>query len=146
VPEGEYTIPFGVADVKREGRDLTVVATNVMVHRALSVADKLAEEGLEVEVIDPRTLLPLDTERIIESVVKTGRLLVIHEACRTGGWAGEVIAAVTGSRAFDYMDTPPQRLAGKDVPIPYNRELERAAVPQLEDVEREMRAILSNRY
>lgn len=146
VPEGDYTIPFGVADVKREGRDLTVVATNIMVHRALYVADKLAEEGIEIEVIDPRTLLPLDTETIIESVVKTGRLLVIHEACQTGGWAGEVITAVAGSRAFDYMDTPPQRLAGKDVPIPYNRDLERAAVPQLEDVEREMRAILSNRY
>jgi len=146
VPEGDYTIPFGVADVKREGRDLTVVATNIMVHRALHVADKLAEEGIEIEVIDPRTLLPLDTETIIESVVKTGRLLVIHEACQTGGWAGEVITAVAESRAFDYMDTPPQRLAGKDVPIPYNRDLERAAVPQLEDVEREMRAILSNRY
>lgn len=146
VPEGDYTISFGVADVKREGRDLTVVATNIMVHRALHVADKLAEEGIEIEVIDPRTLLPLDTETIIESVVKTGRLLVIHEACQTGGWAGEVITAVAESRAFDYMDTPPQRLAGKDVPIPYNRDLERAAVPQLEDVEREMRAILSNRY
>jgi acetoin:2,6-dichlorophenolindophenol oxidoreductase subunit beta len=146
VPEGEYTIPFGVADVKREGRDLTVVASNIMVLRALNVAAKLAEEGVEVEVIDPRTLSPLDTETIIASALKTGRLLVVHEACQTGGWAGEVIAAVTGSRAFDYMDAPPRRLAGKDVPIPYNRELERAAVPQEEDIEREIRAIIGNHY
>lgn len=146
VPEGEYTIPFGVADVKREGRDLTVVASNIMVQRTLTVAARLAEEGIEVEVIDPRTLLPLDTETIIASAVKTGRLLVVHEACQTGGWAGEVIAAVTGSRAFNYMDTPPRRLAGKDIPIPYNRLLERAAVPQEEDIEREIRAIIGNQY
>ena len=146
VPEGEYTIPFGLAEIKRPGKDLTVVANNVMVPRSLAVAERLAREGMDVEVIDPRTLVPLDTETIINSVIKTGRLLVIHEACQTGGWAGEVIATVTGSRAFDYLDTPVRRLAGKDTPIPYNRVLERSAVPQEEDIEQEIRAILAGKY
>lgn len=146
VPEGEYLLPFGVADVKRPGKDLTLVANNVMVLRSLAVAQRLAQEGIDVEVIDPRTLQPLDTETIINSVVKTGRLLVVHEACQTGGWAGEVIATVTGSRAFDYLDAPVRRLAGKDIPIPYNRVLEHAAVPQEEDIEREIRALLNGKY
>jgi len=146
VPEGDYAIPIGVADIKREGRDITVVANNIMVVRALKVAERLAEEGIEVEVIDPRTLLPLDSETIINSVIRTGRLLLIHEACQTGGWAGEVIARVASSVAFDYLDAPIRRLAGKDVPIPYNRGLERAAVPQEEDIEREIRAIVMGRY
>ena len=146
VPEGEYAIPFGLAEIKRPGKDLTIVANNVMVPRSLAVAERLALEGIDVEVIDPRTLLPLDAETIINSVIKTGRLLVIHEACQTGGWGGEVIAAVTGSRAFDYLDTPVRRLAGKDTPIPYNRVLERSAVPQEEDIEREIRAILAGKY
>lgn len=146
VPEAEYTVPLGVAEVKRPGRHLTVVANNVMVPRTLAVADRLATEGIEVEVIDPRTLRPLDTETIIESVCQTGRLLVVHEACQTGGWAGEVIAATVGSRAFDYLDAPVRRLAGKDVPIPYNRGLERAAVPQEEDIEREIRAIVAGEF
>ena len=146
VPEGEYAIPFGLAEIKRPGKDLTIVANNVMVPRSLAVAERLALEGIDVEVIDPRTLLPLDAETIINSVIKTGRLLVIHEACQTGGWAGEVIATVTGSRAFDYLDTPVRRLAGKDTPIPYNRELERSAVPQEEDIEQEIRAILTGKY
>ncbi len=146
VPEGEYAIPFGLAEIKRPGKDLTIVANNVMVPRSLAVAERLALEGIDVEVIDPRTLLPLDTETIINSVIKTGRLLVIHEACQTGGWAGEVIATVTGSRAFDYLDAPVRRLAGKDTPIPYNRVLERSAVPQEEDIEQEIRAILAGKY
>ena len=146
VPEGEYAIPFGLAEIKRPGKDLTIVANNVMVPRSLAVAERLALEGIDVEVIDPRTLLPLDTETIINSVIKTGRLLVIHEACQTGGWAGEVIATVTGSRAFDYLDAPVRKLAGKDTPIPYNRVLERSAVPQEEDIEQEIRAILAGKY
>ncbi len=146
VPDGEYTIPIGVADVKREGRDITVVAGNIMVPRALAAADRLAEAGIEVEVVDPRTLKPLDVDTIAGSVRKTGRLLVVHEACQTGGWAGEVIAAVSGTAAFDYLDAPMRRLAGVDVPIPYNRELERAAVPQEEDIEREIRALVRGEY
>lgn len=145
VPEGDYTIPIGVAEIKRPGRDITVVANNIMVIKTLNVAEKLAKEGIEVEVIDPRTLLPLDTKTIIDSVARTGRLLVVHEACQTGGWAGEVIASVTESPAFDYVDAPIRRLAGKDVPIPYNRNLEKSAIPQEADIEQEIRAIVEGR-
>ena len=99
-----------------------------------------------MEVLDLRTLRPMDNEAIIKSVKKTGRLLVVHEAPQTGGWAGEVLAVVAGSEAFDYLDAPMRRLAGKDVPIPYNRFLEAAAVPQEADIEAEIRAILSNKY
>ena len=146
VPDEEYTIPLGVADIKREGQDLTVVASSIMVSRALTVAEKLSAEGIEVEVIDPRTLRPLDVETIIKSVRKTGRLLVVHEACKTGGWAGEVIASISSSSAFDYLDAPMRRLAGKDIPIPYNRSLEQAAVPQEVDIEMEIRAIVAGKY
>jgi pyruvate/2-oxoglutarate/acetoin dehydrogenase E1 component len=146
VPEGEYTIPFGVADVKRKGKDLTIVTNGIMVHKSLAVAERLSGEGIEVEVVDPRTMVPLDKETIIESVKKTGKLLVVHEACETAGWAGEIMAVVSSSRAFDYLDAPMRRLTGKNVPIPYNRVLERAAVPQEEDIEREIRAILKGEY
>ncbi len=142
VPDGEHAIPLGIADVKRSGRDITVVAGSIMVQRSLEAAERLAQEGIDVEVIDPRTLRPLDVDTIVGSVRKTGRLLVVHEACRTGGWAGEVIACVTDSEAFAYLDAPPRRLAGADVPIPYNRRLERAAVPQVEAIEREIRALV----
>lgn len=142
VPEGDYTIPLGVAEVKRPGRDITVVANNIMVMKALNVAERLAAEGIEVEVIDPRTLLPLDTETIINSVTRTGRLLVVHEACQTGGWAGEVIASIVGSPAFDYLDCPVRRLGGKDIPIPYNRNLEKFAIPQEFEIEAEIRAMV----
>jgi pyruvate dehydrogenase E1 component beta subunit len=146
VPEEEYTIPIGMADVKREGRDITVVAANIMVPRSLAVAEKLAEEEIDVEVIDPRTLSPLDVDSIAKSVQKTGRLLVVHEAPQTGGWAGEVIASISATPAFDYLDAPMRRLAGKDIPIPYNRNLELATVPQEADIEREIRAIIKNEY
>ena len=145
VPEGDYTIPIGVAEIKRAGRDITVVANNVMVMKTLNVAERLSKEGIEVEVIDPRTLLPLDTQTIIDSVARTGRLLVVHEACQTGGWAGEVIAAVVGSPAFDYIDAPVRRLGGKDIPIPYNRGLEKIAIPQEPDIEQEIRALVGGK-
>lgn len=146
VPEEEYTIPFGKADIKRQGKDLTIVSTGIMVHKSLAVAEKLAGEGMDIEVLDLRTLKPLDTDAIIASVQKTGKLLVVHEACKTAGWAGEIMAVVSESRAFDYLDAPMRRLSGKDSPIPYNRLLERAAVPQVEDIEREVRAILKGEY
>ena len=146
VPDEDYTIPFGVADIKRKGTDLTVVTNGIMVHKTLAVANKLANEGIEVEVVDPRTMVPMDKQTIIDSVTKTGKLLVVHEACETAGWAGEVMAVVSSSRAFDYLDAPMRRLTGKNVPIPYNRVLERAAVPQEEDIEREIRAILKGEY
>lgn len=146
VPEGEYSIPLGVAEIKHPGTQLTVVSSGVMVSKSLAVATKLEAEGISVEVLDLRTLRPMDNEAIIKSVKKTGRLLVVHEAPQTGGWAGEVLAVVAGSEAFDYLDAPMRRLAGKDVPIPYNRFLEAAAVPQEADIEAEIRAILSNKY
>ncbi len=134
VPKEDYVVPLGVADVKREGRDATVVATGVMVKRALEAAEILAEEGIEAEVVDPRTLKPLDDETIIRSVKKTGRVLVVHEACITGGFGGEVVARIVGSEAFDYLDAPVLRLAGLDTPIPYNKNLERHTVPQVENI------------
>lgn len=134
VPEELYTIPLGEAEVKREGRDLTIIAYSVMLPRALEAAKQLAAEGVEVEVVDPRSLKPLDKETIIRSVSKTGRVLVVHESPQTGGFGGELAAVVTESDAFDYLDAPIRRLAGRDIPIPYNRTLERAAVPQVEDI------------
>lgn len=146
VPEEDYQIPFGVADVKRAGKDLTIVTNGVMVHKSLAVAKRLEAEGIDVEIIDPRTMVPLDTETIINSVMKTGKLLVVHEACETAGWAGEIMAIISSSRAFDYLDAPMRRLTGKNVPIPYNRVLEAAAVPQEEDIEREIRSIVRGDY
>jgi len=146
VPEGEYTIPLGVAEIKHPGEDITVVTSGIMVQKSLAVAQKLSQESISVEVLDLRTLRPMDNQAIINSVKKTGRLLVVHEAVQTGGWAGEVMAVVSSSEAFDYLDAPMRRLAGKDVPIPYNRFLEAAAVPQEADIEAEIRAIVSNKY
>jgi pyruvate/2-oxoglutarate/acetoin dehydrogenase E1 component len=134
VPEEPYSIPFQSAEVKRQGCDLTIVAYSIMVPRALEAAEKLAAEGIEIEVVDPRCLKPLDAETIIRSVSKTGRVLITHESPVTGGFGGELAAVIAGSEAFDYLDAPIRRLAGRDIPIPYNRTLERAAVPQVEDI------------
>jgi pyruvate dehydrogenase E1 component beta subunit len=134
VPEEPYTIPLASAEVKREGRDLTIVATSVMVSRSLEAAQQLAQEGIEAEVVDPRTLKPLDSETIVRSVCKTGRVLIVHEACKTGGYGGELAAVIAESEAFDYLDAPIIRLAGRDMPIPYNRMLESHTVPQVEDI------------
>jgi acetoin:2,6-dichlorophenolindophenol oxidoreductase subunit beta len=134
VPEETYCIPLQSAEVKREGRDLTIVAYSIMVQRALEAAEKLAAEGIEVEVVDPRCLKPLDKDTIVRSVCKTGRVLIAHEAPLTGGFGGELAAVIASSEAFDYLDAPIQRLAGLDAPIPYNRTLERASVPQVEDI------------
>ncbi|MCJ7660571.1 MAG: alpha-ketoacid dehydrogenase subunit beta, partial [Anaerolineales bacterium] len=103
VPEELYSIPFGQAEVKREGSDLTIIAYSIMIPRALEAAENLASEGIEVEVIDPRTLKPLDEETIIASVSKTGRVLIVHEAPLTGGFGGELAALIAGSEAFDYL-------------------------------------------
>ncbi len=134
VPEEEYTIPLGVADVKRPGRDVTIVATSIMVHRALEAAETLTQEGVEAEVVDPRTLKPFDDETITNSVIKTGRVLIVHEACKTGGVGAEIAALIMDSEAFDYLDAPIKRLAGLDIPVPYNRTLERHMVPQVENI------------
>jgi pyruvate/2-oxoglutarate/acetoin dehydrogenase E1 component len=134
VPEEEYTIPLGLAEVKRPGRDLTILATSIMVPRALQAAEALAEEGVEAEVVDPRTLRPLDEETIVGSIVKTGRALIVHEACKTGGVGAEIAATIAESDAFDYLDAPIKRLGGLDIPVPYNRNLERHMVPQVENI------------
>ncbi len=134
VPEEPYTIPLGTTEVKREGGDLTIVATAIEVKRSLEAAEQLAEEGIEVEVVDPRTLKPLDLEPIVESVKKTSRLMIVHDAVKIGGYGGEIAASVAESEAFGYLDAPIVRLGGRDMPIPYNRTLEYHTVPQVEDI------------
>jgi pyruvate/2-oxoglutarate/acetoin dehydrogenase E1 component len=134
VPEDLYEIPLGKAEVKREGKDLTIVAYSIMAHRSLQAAEELAKEGIDVEVVDPRSLRPLDTETIVNSIKKTGKVLIVHEAVKTGGFGGELAGVIAESEAFGYLEAPIIRLAGREVPIPYNRELERKAVPQVEDI------------
>jgi pyruvate/2-oxoglutarate/acetoin dehydrogenase E1 component len=134
VPEELYSIPLGQAQVRREGRDLTALAYSIMVPRALEAAEELAAEGIDLEVVDLRSLKPLDRETVVRSVSKTGRVLILHESPQTGGFGGELAAVVAESEAFDYLDAPIRRLAGRDIPIPYNRTLERATVPQVEDI------------
>ncbi len=146
VPEEMYTIPIGKSNIVREGKDLTVVATSVMVPRALDAAEKLAKDGVDIEIIDPRTLKPLDDKPIIESVIKTGKLLIVHEAVKTGGYGGEISAVIAESEAFDFLDAPIRRLAGLDMPIPYNRNLEYNAVPQVENIIEEVKNICSLKY
>lgn len=123
VPEEEYTLPFGVADIKREGTDCTVVATSMAVVKALRAADLLQKEGINIEVIDPRTLFPLDIDTIIQSVKKTSRLVVTHEAVERGGFAAEVIAQIA-DKAFGYIDAPIQRVCAPSVPAPFARNME----------------------
>jgi acetoin:2,6-dichlorophenolindophenol oxidoreductase subunit beta len=128
VPEEEYLIPFGKADVKREGRDITVVTYSMMVHRTLKAAEMVADQGIQVEVLDLRTLSPLDKETILKSVEKTGRLLIVHQACTTGGFGGE-IAALVAQEGFEFLVAPIHRLGSLDVPIPYSPVLENYVVP-----------------
>jgi acetoin:2,6-dichlorophenolindophenol oxidoreductase subunit beta len=128
VPEEEYLIPLGVADVKRAGTDVTVVANSLMLHRAVNVAEALAREGISVEVIDPRTLVPLDIDPIIESVKKTSRLVIVEESNLRGGWGAEV-AALVAEHALGYLDAPVRRVAAPDVPIPFAPVLEAAVIP-----------------
>lgn len=141
VPEGEYLIPLGVADVARSGKDVTVVAYSRMRYRALEAAELLAKEGVEVEVIDPRTLKPLDLETILKSVRKTGRLVGVSEAYRTGSFVSELFTLVN-ENAFDYLDAPMVRVTGADVPIPMSEPLEAAAIPSTQDIVRAIRSIL----
>jgi len=141
VPEGEYAIPLGRADVKRTGTDVTVVATQVMVQRTLAAAADLAQEGISVEVIDPRTLVPLDEETILASVAKTGRLVIAHEAVKRGGFGAEV-AALVAEKALDCLDAPIARVAARHVPMPYNDSLERATIPTQQDIAAAIRALV----
>jgi len=141
VPEKLYEIPLGKADVKREGHDLTIIATAIMVHRALEAASILAKEGIDVEIIDPRTLVPLDEATILQSVAKTGRALIVHEAVKRGGYGGE-IASIIGEKAFHHLQAPIKRLGALPTPVPYSEILERAAIPQVDDIVKEARSLM----
>ncbi|MBC7225252.1 MAG: alpha-ketoacid dehydrogenase subunit beta [Anaerolineae bacterium] len=141
VPEEEYTIPFGVADVKREGTDCTVVATSRTVLMALKAAEMLEQEGISVEVVDPRTLFPLDVDTIVESVKKTSRLVVAHEAPERGGFGAEVVAQIAET-AFDYLDAPIQRVCGPPVPAPFARHLENSIIVDEEKIADRVRRLV----
>jgi acetoin:2,6-dichlorophenolindophenol oxidoreductase subunit beta len=134
VPEESYLTPIGKAVVRREGRDATVVAAAIMVHKALEAAEVLAAEGINIEVIDLRSIRPIDGPTIIESVKKTTRLAIVYEGVKTLGIGAEISAMVAESEAFDYLDAPILRMGGAESPIPYNPVLEKAAVPQVEDI------------
>ena len=134
VPEDLYEISLGETHHARQGEHVTVVATSLMVGRALEASTGLGAEGIELDVFDPRTLSPFDDAPIIASVKRTGRLLVVHEAPLTGGFGGEVVARVAASEAFGYLEAPILRVAGLDIPMPQAKELEQAAIPQVENI------------
>ena len=133
IPEEEYTIPLGVADIKREGNDVTVVAIARMVFEAMTAADKLAAEGISIEIVDPRTLSPLDKETILNSVKKTERLVIVHEAVKTGGFGAE-IAAIVAEEAMDYLDAPIKRVGAPFTPVAFSKPLEECYLPSSEGI------------
>jgi len=142
VPTGEHLVPLGEADVKRAGTDLTIVTWSREVLFSLEAAEKLAADGIEAEVIDLRSLVPLDRDAVLASVRRTHRLLVVHEAIKRGGYGGE-IAAMVAEDAFDDLDAPPRRLAGLETPIPYAQHLEKSVVPQVDDIVRVAKELLA---
>ncbi|MBN1320450.1 MAG: alpha-ketoacid dehydrogenase subunit beta [Thermoleophilia bacterium] len=145
VPEEEYFVPFGQASIRREGSDVTVVALAKMVYETLEAAEELAEEGISLEVIDPRTLVPLDRKTIFESVRKTGRLVVVDEACQTCGAAAEVVALVTSDTAtFGRLKAAPARVCGLDIPIPFSPPMEKFAVPDKAKIITAVREVLKS--
>jgi len=133
VPEEPYTVPLGTGQVKRPGKDVTIVATSAMVPEALKAADKLAEQGIDAEVIDPRTLQPLDTGLILDSVRRTHRAVIAHEAVRFGGIGAEITAQIA-QEAFDHLDAPPQRIGAPFTPVPFSPVLEDAWLPSAQDI------------
>lgn len=141
VPEEDYTIPFGVADVKLEGKDATIFATLYMVHKTLAAAQELRKEGISVEVIDPRTLVPLDKQAIIKSVKRTGRIVIVTEDCKTAGVSAE-IAAIVAEEALDYLDAPIKRVAEPDTPIPFSPPLEKFVIPDEKTIIKAVKEIL----
>lgn len=141
VPEEEYLIPLGEAEVKREGKDVTIVAWGTLLPKTLNAAQTLADDGIDAEVVDPRTLRPLDIDTIIASVEKTGKLIIAHEAMKTCG-VGAEIAALVQERAFDHLDAPIQRVATPDVIIPVNRALERLVLPQEDTVVKAVKSVI----
>jgi len=144
VPEGNYTIPFGQADVKRKGDDITIVAISRMVHEAMAAASALQGENLSVEVIDPRTIQPLDTDTIVGSVKRTGRLIIAEDDSKTGGVGAEIAATVV-ERAFDYLDAPIMRVAAPDIPIPFSPSLEKEYMPSKDKIIQTIASLLGRR-
>ncbi len=142
IPDEDYTVPFGVADVKREGKDVTIVATLYMVHKALAAAERLAAEGINAEVLDPRTLAPLDKTAIVKSVKKTGRLVIVSEDCKTAGVSAE-IAAIVAEEALDYLDAPIKRVAEPDTPIPFSPSMEQFVIPNEDSIAQAVRDMFS---
>ncbi|MAG15418.1 MAG: alpha-ketoacid dehydrogenase subunit beta [Dehalococcoidales bacterium] len=133
IPDEDYTVSLGKADIKLQGKDLTIVTWGLMVHKALNAAAELAKKGIELEVIDLRTLVPLDTATIVSSVKKTSRLMIVHEACKTGGYGSEITDIVT-REAFGYLDSPVHRVATPDTTIPFSRPLLEAIIPDEKDI------------
>ena len=142
VPEEEYTIPLGKADIKREGSDVSIITYGRTVQMSLAAADKLKEDGIEAEVLDLRTLSPLDTEAVIATAKKTHRVVVVHEAVQFGGFGGEVVSTIMDSDAFYYLDAPVKRVGGLYCPVPFNPILEAAAFPTPEKIEAAVRELL----
>jgi acetoin:2,6-dichlorophenolindophenol oxidoreductase subunit beta len=142
VPEEPYTIPLGKADIKRAGEQVTIVATMVMLHRSLAAAEELSRRGIEVEVIDPRTLVPLDTETILNSVRKTHKAVVVSEDHARGG-VGSELSAIISHDAFDDLDAPVERVSAIDTPIPFGPAAENAVIPQVDDIIRAVERVLS---
>jgi 2-oxoisovalerate dehydrogenase E1 component beta subunit len=140
LPEGDWTVPIGKADIKRTGSDISVITYGAMVHLALEAAATLANDGIEVEVVDLRTLVPLDKERILDSVKKTSKVILLHEDVRTGGIAGE-IAAIIAEEAFEYLDGPIMRITAPDTPVPYSPPLEEFFLPKTSDIIRVARQL-----
>ena len=133
VPDDDYIVPLGQADIKRSGVDITLVTYSYMTLKCLEAAETLAEEGISVEVVDLRTLTPLDKETILESVEKTGRAIVVHEAVKRGGIGGD-IGSMIMEEAYDDLDAPVKRICGKNTTIPYNLKLEKVCVPTVEEI------------
>jgi acetoin:2,6-dichlorophenolindophenol oxidoreductase subunit beta len=141
VPEEEYLVPIGKADIKREGKDITIIATSFMVHESLKAAEELEKDGISVEVVDPRTLVPLDIDTLVSSVKKTKRALIVHEAVERCGIGAE-ISALLNEKAFDSLDAPVTRLAGINVSLPQNWHLEKVCIPNVETIKEKVKSIL----
>lgn len=142
VPEGEHLIPLGKADVKRPGKDVTLFTYSYMVHKCLSTSEKLQQEGIDVEIIDPRTLNPLDKETLLNSVKKTHRLVIVEEDCKTGG-VGAEIAAIVAEEALDDLDAPIKRVATFDAPIPFSPPLENYLIPDERTIMKAVQSVMS---
>ena len=142
VPEKEYTIPLGTADIKRPGTDVSVITYGRMVQMSLQVAEKLEKEGIDVEVLDLRSLSPLDTQAIIDTAQKTGRVVIVHESVQFAGFGGEIAATIADSEAYCYLDAPIKRVGGLYCPIPFNPILEANVFPTPERIEAAIREIL----